>query len=319
MKAKSKKIFLLSSVSIIVIFIFFYSYLPLFLSKYSEYKNFKDLNLKKSQVYYNDNKDFFEYLEGGEGEDTVLLVHGFQSSKNYWIPFIKKLNKDFHIVALDLPGHGNSSKNNLKKFDLNSLVNFLNIFAEKKDLKRFHLIGTSMGGGITTLYTHNYPDKVITLSLLNPLGIDQENKSDLQLLLEKGHNVFFPKNLEEFDLMTEFVTGKRLNFHSYFKKYVLTQMIKNYSFFKRSFDELLSSTPLDKILPEIKNRSLILIGKKDRIIHPSSFEYFVKLMPNIQAKRIENGYHVFTGDELIIAIEELRSFLIENKDEKLKD
>jgi pimeloyl-ACP methyl ester carboxylesterase len=157
------------------------------------------------------------------------------------------------------------------------------------------------------------------LSLLNPLGIDQKNKSDLQLLLEKGHNIFFPKNLEEFDLMTQYVTGKKLNFHSYFKKYVLTQMIKDYSFFKRAFDDLLSSTPLDKILPNIKNKSLILIGKKDRIIHPSSFEYFVELMPNIKAKRIDNGSHVFTGAELNIAIKELISFLKENKDQNLEN
>ncbi|NGX56584.1 MAG: Lipase 1 [Candidatus Anoxychlamydiales bacterium] len=314
MKAKTKNIFLVSTLSLLFTFFAIYSYLPLFLSKYSEHKNFKELNLKKDVIYYNDNKDYFEYIEGGEGKTNLLLVHGFQSSKNYWVPFIKHLKKDYNIIALDLPGHGNSSRNKKQKFDLESLTTSLNIFVEKKGLKKFHILGTSMGGGITTLYAHHYPDKVKTLSLLNPLGIDQEDKSDLQLLLEKGQNIFFPKNLKEFDQMTIYLTGKKINFNSYFRKYALSKMMSKYTFFKKVFNELLSSTRLDNVLPNIKTKSLILIGKKDRIIHPSSFEYFVKLIPDIKAKRIDNGTHLFVGDEFKIAIEELKSFLDENSD-----
>ena len=45
------------------------------------------------------------YMEGGKGE-TVLLVHGFTGWKEFWAAFAKYLVPKYHVVAIDLPGHG---------------------------------------------------------------------------------------------------------------------------------------------------------------------------------------------------------------------
>ena len=50
-----------------------------------------------------------EYLEGGKG-DVVLLVHGFGANKDNWTRISKHLTSHFRVVALDLPGFGESSR-----------------------------------------------------------------------------------------------------------------------------------------------------------------------------------------------------------------
>ncbi|NGX29553.1 MAG: Lipase 1 [Candidatus Anoxychlamydiales bacterium] len=306
MKKKTIYIFL----SLIILIFAGYTFLPHFVAKYYSAKTFKDLNLEVKNITLDNNN--FEYVEGRDGEPMVF-VHGFQSTKSYWVPYFKKLHNKYKIIAMDLPGHGNSSRPKNQKYSLQALSASLERFIEEKKIDNFHLIGTSMGGGIATVYAHNNPDRVKSLILINPLGIDQEKKSDLQVLMEKGKNLLFPRNLEEFDEMAIFLTGKPLALSAYFKKYALTQMIKNYFFFKRAFKEMITtSKTLDDILPKIKTKTLILIGKKDKIIHPSSYEYFIRLMPNAQAVRFKNGAHAFIGKHFNKAIVSIDEFLKEN-------
>ncbi|MBN2479101.1 MAG: alpha/beta hydrolase [Parachlamydiales bacterium] len=301
-----KKKFLIFSVLFVTLFFSAYNVLPYALVKYHTYKSFKDLNLEVKEIKYG--KDHFEYIEGGEGP-TILFVHGFQSTKSYWVPFIKKFITTHHVVALDLPGHGNSSSPENQKYDIQSLEKSLSKFVQEKKLNKFHLVATSMGGGIASIYAANNPDKLSSLILINPLGIDLEKKSELQILVSKGKNLFFPNNIEEFDELACFCTGKKLSLSNYFKKHILSQMIKNYTFFKRVFKELLSSIPLDNVLPKIKTPSLLIIAQKDRIINPETFEVFIKLIPNAKAKRIKEGSHVLVDKNFDQAIFEIDKFI----------
>jgi len=305
---KKKVIYIL--LSVVILTFVSYTYLPHVLSKYYTIKSFKELNLEVKRLEYGD--DFFEYAEGGKGE-TLVFIHGFQSSKSYWLPYCKKFVNDYRIILLDLPSHGNSSAPKNQTYDIQSLAKTFEIFVKKKKIDNFHLIGTSMGGGVASIYTYNNQNSVKSLLLLNPLGIDQEKNSELQDMLVEGKNLFFPNDLDEFDEMAIYVTGKPLSLSSYFKKYVLTQMVKKYTFFKRAFNELLTKTvSIDDLLPKIKTRTLILIGQKDRIINPASYEYFIDLMPNVKSIRFENGAHVFVDKCFDRAVNEMDAFLKNN-------
>ena len=56
---------------------------------------------------------------------TVVLVHGFTSNKLSWIPVIKILPKSWRVVALDLPGHGDSGFRNDFSYSTSDLAKFL--------------------------------------------------------------------------------------------------------------------------------------------------------------------------------------------------
>jgi pimeloyl-ACP methyl ester carboxylesterase len=304
---------------IFFVFLFFavlvygsYIFIPPIYTRYQNTKIFNQLNLKVEKLKYDNDKDYFEYIEGGKGS-TIVFVHGFQSTKRFWLPYIKRFINNYDVIAMDLPGHGNSSRPKNQKYDLQSLADSLALFIEKKNLNNFHLVGTSMGGGIAAIYAYKNPEKIRSLILINPLGIVQEEKSDLQRLMEKGKNIFFPKSLEEFDEMTVYISGKPLTINSYFKKYFLGQMVKDYSFFRKVFNELVTkSKPLDDILPQITTPTLILIGQKDRIIHPASYECFVDLIPNAKPVRLINGNHVLIDAYFDQAVRSMNKFLKDN-------
>jgi pimeloyl-ACP methyl ester carboxylesterase len=310
--AKKTTLRLLNAFLILVmVAVFAYIFTAPLLFKYHYNAELKKSNLKVNKIQYDN--DHFEYVEGGQGNETLLFVHGFQSNKEFWIPYFKKYHKDYKIVALDLPAHGKSSSPKNQKYDLLSLSKSLELFVEKTNLNNFHLISTSMGGGIAAVYTFNNPEKVKSLVLLNPLGIDQEEKSDLQHLMDKGENILFPKNLKQFDQMMEYVIGKPVNFNAYFKEYMFLKLMQKYPLHKKAFAELITkSKPVDDILPKIKTNSLIIIGQKDRIIHPNSYEYFISLMPNVKAYKMKKAPHVFVEKYFDKANIVMETFLKEN-------
>lgn len=49
------------------------------------------------------------YYEGGsQGAETVVLVHGFGADKSTWLWFARELTERYHVIAVDLPGFGDS-------------------------------------------------------------------------------------------------------------------------------------------------------------------------------------------------------------------
>ncbi|MER2171883.1 MAG: alpha/beta fold hydrolase, partial [Psychrobacillus psychrodurans] len=47
------------------------------------------------------------YKEEGTGE-VLLLIHGFCGSSGYWGEVIPMLSEKYRVIAIDLPGHGES-------------------------------------------------------------------------------------------------------------------------------------------------------------------------------------------------------------------
>ena len=82
----------------------------------------------------------------GEGF-PIVLVHGFLGSSEMWYPQKKFLSKYFRVIAPALPGFGESSK--IKSLDnINIMAKTVLALLEKKNIKKFNLMGHSMGGMI---------------------------------------------------------------------------------------------------------------------------------------------------------------------------
>lgn len=250
----------------------------------------------------------FEYVEGGEGE-TILFVHGFGGQKRSWLKYCERLTDHYHVIAVDLPGHGGTPHPEGQKYDLHSMAKALHSFTQAKDLKSFHLVGISMGGGISTVYAAEYPKDLKSLTLMNPFGVITPERSDVEKNLMKGRNLFFPENIADLDELTTYTTGRPLSLAKHIKEYLLQKMNEKKAFFSRVFDELANSTPVESLLPKIKTRTLLLVGGKDRIIHPSSIKVYKKLLPNVRPKLLTNGTHVFVGPYFEEAFAHLEEFL----------
>jgi pyruvate dehydrogenase E2 component (dihydrolipoamide acetyltransferase) len=114
------------------------------------------------------------YVELGEGTGVpVLLLHGFGADLNTWMFTQPTLAEGRRVVALDLPGHGGSSKE-LPDAGGESLAAVVGKALAALGIERMHLVGHSMGGGIASSFALRQPERIATLSLIASASLGAE-------------------------------------------------------------------------------------------------------------------------------------------------
>eukprot|EP00116_Pleurobrachia_bachei_P000394 sb/3460656/ len=101
-------------------------------------------------------------LQVGPKDGTpVLMVHGWLDNCYSFVPLLSALPPTRRYIALDLPGHGHSSHkpDSVYNLVLNWVVD-MEAIRRSLNLDHFTLIGHSLGGIITSLYSATYPDKI---------------------------------------------------------------------------------------------------------------------------------------------------------------
>ena len=88
----------------------------------------------------------YRYVETGSGP-VVLLLHGFTGSKANWAALMGALADDFRLLAVDLPGHGESdAPTDPARYDMAAVARDLTALLDHLDVDSAHLVGYSMGG-----------------------------------------------------------------------------------------------------------------------------------------------------------------------------
>src|SRR3972149_3272646 len=85
---------------------------------------------------------------GGAAAPTVVLPHGWASSRRMWESAQQRLSAHFRTIALDLPGHGESSKPDWTWYSIPRYTDLVADLMEALELRRPATVGHSMGGTI---------------------------------------------------------------------------------------------------------------------------------------------------------------------------
>lgn len=109
------------------------------------------------------------YVRSGHGP-AVVLIHGFASSLYTWSGVIGPLSRSHDVVALDLPGFGQSDLPPALTADV--LPGVVVGLMDALGLGRVTLIGHSMGGAVATVVAATRPERVDRLVLLDAAGFD---------------------------------------------------------------------------------------------------------------------------------------------------
>lgn len=97
---------------------------------------------------------------------VIVFLHGFTGSAETWQPIIQSLKGRFKMVAVDLTGHGKSTKpTEPARYSMEEQASDLEILFDKLGLNAFTLVGYSMGGRIALAYTLRYSERVTKLVL----------------------------------------------------------------------------------------------------------------------------------------------------------
>jgi len=106
-------------------------------------------------------------MEAGAGA-PVLLVHGLGATKGSFLPTVLGLSGAFRMIALDLPGFGDSRKPLLSPYHAPFFARAVVELMNTLHIDRAHVIGNSMGGRTALEVGLRYPRRVRRLVLLSP-------------------------------------------------------------------------------------------------------------------------------------------------------
>jgi len=113
------------------------------------------------------------YLKQGDAGEPVVLIHGFGGDLNNWLFALPALADQHTVYALDLPGHGGSSKD---VGDGTGLAEAVIGFLDAVELERPHLIGHSLGALVAAQVASQ--GRAASLTLVAPAGFGQPVNDD---------------------------------------------------------------------------------------------------------------------------------------------
>ncbi|MBW2061461.1 MAG: alpha/beta hydrolase [Deltaproteobacteria bacterium] len=108
------------------------------------------------------------YLEWGDhARQPMILLHGFLGHARVWDDFALSSKRDYHVLALDQRGHGQSQWAADGAYSLDDYFSDLAEFIKLLGLNNLILVGHSMGGRNALFYTACLPDRVNRLILVD--------------------------------------------------------------------------------------------------------------------------------------------------------
>jgi len=246
-------------------------------------------------------------------EDTgsgipLVLVHGFLGSSDMWAPQINFFKDNFRVIAPALPGFGNSS-------DINSCNSIecmakaiLNLL-EKKEIKKFNLLGHSMGGMIVQEIAKIAGDKILKLICYGtgPRGnipgrfetLDQSRKKlKIKGLKDTAYRIAKTWFMEEDKA----------------KYFYLCEEAGRQTSVDAADNGLIAMKNWDGVrnLQNIKNKTLIVWGDQDKAYNFNQVETLNDNIPNSELKIIKgcsHNVHLEKPDEFNTIVEKfLNSF-----------
>ncbi len=113
------------------------------------------------------------YVNYGKGSDALLLIHGWTMNLDSWRDQVSDFAKRNRVIALDLPGHGQSDKPQVT-YSMDLFARAVEAVMRDAKVKRAVLVGHSMGTPVARQFYRKYPDKTLAIVIvdgaLRPFG-----------------------------------------------------------------------------------------------------------------------------------------------------
>ena len=160
------------------------------------------------------------YADRGFGDSVVLLLHGFGGDLDNWMFNLDSLAEKHRLLALDLPGHGQSVKTNVDP-SLSGMATFVRKFLDVLSVSSVHVVGHSMGGAIAMQLASDSPETVKSLGLICSAGlgpdinsdylrgfVEAQSQQELKLVLQQ---LFVDESLVNLQLVNDLLNYKRMD------------------------------------------------------------------------------------------------------------
>ncbi|MDP6343231.1 MAG: alpha/beta hydrolase [Alphaproteobacteria bacterium] len=131
-----------------------------------------------SHVYFSQRLRLHYVDWGNEGAPPMLLVHGGRDHCRNWDWVAEAFRDDYHIIAPDLRGHGDSEWSVGGSYNIPEYVYDIAQLVHQKQMAPVTIVSHSLGGMISLQYAGLYPENVKHLVAIEGLGASPERLAE---------------------------------------------------------------------------------------------------------------------------------------------
>jgi pimeloyl-ACP methyl ester carboxylesterase len=238
-------------------------------------------------------------LSAGQGE-TVLCVHGLGGTKASFLPTVAALADSYRVVAMDLPGFGESDKPIRAPYNAAWFARSVFSLMDALEVERAHVVGNSMGGRVAIEAGMTDVDRVESLVLLSPalawlrdrrwapvikalrpeLGLvqlapKQITEGLVRRIIPGAQNGWAAAGVDEF-LRTYFQPRGRAAFYAAARNIYLDEPHGDDGFWTR--------------LADLAPRSLFVWGRKDYLVPIAFMKHVEAVLPEARHLELDCGH-----------------------------
>jgi pimeloyl-ACP methyl ester carboxylesterase len=229
----------------------------------------------------------------GEGP-VVLFVHGLSGCWKNWLENIPRFARDHRVIAVDLPGFGESEMP-AEKISISAYADTLDTLMDELDIASARIVGNSMGGFVGAELAIRHPARVERLVLVAAAGLSIESIRTTRAggLRHELENIVFCK-LGLLASRSALLAGRRR-----LRNMALALVVAHpgrlapelayeqvHGSGRPGFPaalQALCSYPIRERLGEIACPALIVWGEKDRLVPVRDAAVFEQLIPDARA------------------------------------
>jgi pimeloyl-ACP methyl ester carboxylesterase len=259
---------------------------------------------------------------GPRDAPPVVFVHGLSGRWTNWLENIPDLARDHRVVAMDLPGFGESDMP-AEKITISGYGRWLDRLCEALDIDAACFVGNSMGGFISAEAAIKFPERVERLVLVSAAGITAEHLRNEPLLaimrsteamvawqtawvIRRSQQLSRRPRLKKALLWLVATHPERLS------SPMVHELVQGAG--KPGFVDAIdaiTSYPIRDRLPDIRCPTLIVWGDSDRVVPTRDAYVFDRLVPDSRLRLYEDTGHVPMVERPARFNHDLRLFLAE--------
>ncbi|PCI21503.1 MAG: pimeloyl-[acyl-carrier protein] methyl ester esterase [Piscirickettsiaceae bacterium] len=247
--------------------------------------------------------------EGGSGQNLVLL-HGWGMNSSIWDSLLPELQRNFNVICVDLPGHGQS------KCDATwTMEQFVDVLADQLP-KQCVILGWSLGGMLALRYAAKYPSRVSGLIMLASSAKFVRSKDWRQAQPKAVLQIFADKLLENpnasikrFLLLQTQGMDDQAGLNRLLVQVLANDKLPNLAGLKSGLD-ILATADLRLDLANITSPLLQILGAKDQLVPLAVAADSKSLSPTMQSVVVKGAAHVPFISHPTETIKAIRAFCL---------
>lgn len=257
----------------------------------------------------------FHYLEWGQaGNPLIVMLHGGSQQAHSWDFVSLPLSEDFHVIAMDQRGHGDSDWANDADYTVEAHQRDIDGFVAALGLNNFHLIGHSMGGRNSYVWASRNSDKLRSLVIVDTGPVAQSRgRNRIQNFRELPDEL---DSFEEFADRVQEYTGRTREQTLGALKYSIRERADGKWTWK--YDKLLrtpgrqgpawSQEQLWEAVGNIACPTLVVRGGNSDIFADATMREMQQVIPNCDIVTVPDAGHLVAGDNPVDFLAAVRSF-----------